>query len=588
MILNEKNILKFVVYAPVLLIPLVAFFIAYTLLTRNHNSLQTTIKSIQNDLIIIEKQKLKAKVDSVVDLVTYRQSILKEELENRVKDRVYTAYNVANSIYEQFKNKKSDQEIKKLIISALRPLVWNDGESFIWILDFRGISYLAPEYLKHLEGKSWLDVQGASGEYVIQEEIAFCQENKEGFFWNTFTKPNDTTLNKHEQLVYLKAFKDYSWYMGSGEYLQTATDSSDKDLLNSIQKIGEYGSSYIFVIDKNSKVLLNTSLAKPLDLKMDESKDEGISTLLKKIESLLEKDESGYIEYQWINPTTKNREKKYSYIHRVQSNGWIIGSGFYASEIEAIAQVQISSIEETYFKERRYLLLLIAVFLLVSFVLGYFFHLYIKKIIQGYQMDILAKQNALIKLNQNLEARVQMRTQELEESTKKLEELAHTDALTSIDNRYSIMNTLSHEIDRANRYKSKLSVVMYDIDHFKDINDTYGHDVGDDILVALTQLVKKNCREIDFLGRYGGEEFLIIMPNTSRDEAKEFAHRIRLIVQKHSFKIIGKLTVSMGLIEYRENEELKELFKRLDTLLYKAKNNGRNRLSSDDGTEDVV
>lgn len=580
MILNEKNILKFIVFTPLITIPFIAFFIAYLTLIRNHDTFQTAIKSIQKDLIKIEKKKVQAKVDSVVDLVKYRQSIIKEELKARVKDRVYTAYNVAHSIYQQFKGKKSDKEIKKLIVSALRPLVWNNGESFIWILDFHGVSYLAPEYLKHLEGRSWIDIQGANGEYVIQEEIAFCKEHKEGFFWNTFTKPNDPSLKQHEQLVYLKAFEDYNWYMGSGEYLQTASKISDEDLLNSIRKIGEHGSSYIFVVDSAMNIMLNTSLGQTSQM--------NAQNVLKKMESVLAKQENGFIEYEWINPATQKQELKYSYIQRVHKDGWIIGSGFYASEIEAIAKIQIQALQDAYNKETRYLLLLSAFFILISFVASYILHIYIKKILQRYEIDILAKQKALRKLNQSLEEKVQARTKELQESTKQLEELAHKDALTSIENRYSIMKTLASEIDRARRYKNELSVVMYDIDHFKDINDTYGHDVGDDVLVALTQLVDHNCREIDFLGRYGGEEFLIIMPNTSREDAKEFAHRIRLVVQNHSFKIIGKLTISLGLIEYQEGEEIKELFKRLDTLLYQAKNGGRNKLCSDDGTEDVL
>ena len=531
-------------------------------------------------MIHIEKEKVQAKVKSVVDLVKYRQSIIKKELKHRVKDRVYTAYNVAQSIYKQFLGKKSDQEIQKIIISALRPLVWNHGESFIWILDFNGISYLAPEYLSHLEGDSWYDIQGASGEYVIQDEIALCKAYKEGFLWNTFTKPNDATGQKHKQLVYLKSFDDYNWYIGSGEYLQTAAKISDKELLESIQKIGEHGSSYIFVMDKHFNFLLNTSLK--------ETPQANTQDLFKKIESVLSEQEHGFIEYEWINPLTREHEHKYSYIQRVQKDGWIIGSGFYASEVQAIATTQIQMLQESYDKEMRYILVLSSLFLLIAFFVSYLLHIYIKKILHRYEVEILAKQNALIKLNQSLEKKVKERTRDLQESTKQLQELAHKDALTSIENRYSIMKTLSYEIDRAKRYKTKLSVVMYDIDRFKNINDTYGHDVGDDILVALTGLVHHNCREIDFLGRYGGEEFLIIMPNTSREEAKEFAHRIRLLVQNQSFKIVGKLTISLGLIEYQEGEEIKELFKRLDILLYQAKNGGRNRLCSDDGSEDVV
>ncbi len=161
-----------------------------------------------------------------------------------------------------------------------------------------------------------------------------------------------------------------------------------------------------------------------------------------------------------------------------------------------------------------------------------------------------------------------------------MEILATTDALTKIHNRYSIMQILIKEIDRANRYDLPLCVLMYDIDHFKTVNDNYGHDEGDKVLVNITKIVKKTLRDIDVFGRYGGEEFIVILPNTSLKDAQNLSQRIRKCVDNNHFDMIGNITISLGLVQHEKHEKHHDMFKRLDNLLYKSKTNGRNLLSS--------
>jgi diguanylate cyclase (GGDEF)-like protein len=202
-------------------------------------------------------------------------------------------------------------------------------------------------------------------------------------------------------------------------------------------------------------------------------------------------------------------------------------------------------------------------------------------------MSVLNKQKikveeANLKLNNfnlELEKEVQTRTKELEKSKELLEILATTDSLTQICNRHAIMERLDEEINRNKRYNIPLCVLLFDIDDFKKVNDTYGHDVGDDILVSLVNLIKEALRDIDIFGRYGGEEFLIIFPNTSMLDAKIVAERIRLNAANHKFDKVGKVTISLGLVECNVKDNHKELFKRLDNLLYESKKNGKNKLT---------
>ena len=164
------------------------------------------------------------------------------------------------------------------------------------------------------------------------------------------------------------------------------------------------------------------------------------------------------------------------------------------------------------------------------------------------------------------------------ELEKRLEELATKDDLTKIYNRRAIDSILSRELAVAKRYKEPLSIIFFDIDHFKKINDTYGHEVGDKVLVGLTNLIKKHIRKTDYFGRWGGEEFLIVAPHTNLIQAVELAEKLRTIIENN---LIGglKITSSFGVVEMNINDNLESIIKRVDELLYRAKEEGRNRIS---------
>lgn len=183
-------------------------------------------------------------------------------------------------------------------------------------------------------------------------------------------------------------------------------------------------------------------------------------------------------------------------------------------------------------------------------------------------------------LNKGLEEKVQDRTQELQKAAQNFELLATTDSLTNVNNRYSIMRHLQSEITRAVRYNHDLAVILYDIDFFKKINDTHGHDVGDTVLVQMSHLIETSLRDVDIIGRYGGEEFIIILPETNLEDAKHIAERTRVLVEETTFANLDNTTISLGVTVLLDNEKMETLFKRLDTLLYRAKHSGRNQVRS--------
>jgi diguanylate cyclase (GGDEF)-like protein len=158
--------------------------------------------------------------------------------------------------------------------------------------------------------------------------------------------------------------------------------------------------------------------------------------------------------------------------------------------------------------------------------------------------------------------------------------LATTDSLTGIANRREFSRILASEVDRATRYGTPLSLIMYDLDHFKRVNDSFGHDVGDEVLRAVTEVVQENIRSVDVAARWGGEEFMVLMPQSDLAAARSAAEKLRQAIEQHRYERIGTVTVSLGVAALGPLDNANMLLKRVDDALYLAKENGRNRVET--------
>ncbi|MDZ7759872.1 MAG: sensor domain-containing diguanylate cyclase [Desulfovermiculus sp.] len=162
---------------------------------------------------------------------------------------------------------------------------------------------------------------------------------------------------------------------------------------------------------------------------------------------------------------------------------------------------------------------------------------------------------------------------------EELQRLSRTDALTGCFNRRKFLECLDYECKRIERLQTSLTLIMFDIDNFKHINDTYGHEAGDLVLQSLAAIVSAHIREVDILCRWGGEEFLILAPDTDAQNAQVMVERIRKTVAEHVFSQDFEITVSFGLVQYKKGEEsLDDLINRADQCMYLAKEKGRNRV----------
>ena len=161
---------------------------------------------------------------------------------------------------------------------------------------------------------------------------------------------------------------------------------------------------------------------------------------------------------------------------------------------------------------------------------------------------------------------------------KQLKSLATRDCLTGIYNRHKANQIIDEEIIRQNRYNGTFTLMMFDIDYFKLVNDTYGHNIGDSVLQELSKLILKNKRQSDKFARWGGEEFIMVLPETTSKDSLIFAKKIRKIIADHSFEKVAQITVSIGICVFQENDIKEKLLQKVDEALYEAKNKGRNRV----------
>jgi len=197
--------------------------------------------------------------------------------------------------------------------------------------------------------------------------------------------------------------------------------------------------------------------------------------------------------------------------------------------------------------------------------------------------DLVRQNEALRRMNAELEEIVAARTQELVEKNRLLEVLAVTDKLTGLYNRRKLDELLDEELVRARHYEVDVSIIMLDIDHFKRVNDTYGHAIGDDVLVGMAKLLRENTRDADALGRLGGEEFVVVCRHCDATACLDAALKLREAISTHAFPNVGRVTASFGTASCRADDSAASLLARADAALYRAKAAGRDRVESEHG-----
>lgn len=445
-----------------------------------------------------------------------------------------------------------EKDVKKEILHEITHRSAVDGK-YIFVLDFSG-NLLATESVrgKKYIGENFWDLRNSKGIKMVQEFKKISELPQGGFFNYSWMKPDESD-KEIPKMTFVKSVNDWEWIVGTGVYLEDIDKKiteNEKKLMDQMKEI--LIEILFFLFFMGSMVFFaEFYVMKKLKKFMDDSEAIYETLINLSLDGIYLGNENGEIEdcntsaYKMLGYTKEELENLSLYdfqekeFNNLVSPNNIITGDFY---------------EKRVFKKKNGN----SIFVELN---SKYINFNKKKIWIAFVRDVT----------------------ERKKMEDKLVKLSITDGLTGLSNRRHLLNQLELKLKEVDINKP-LCISMIDIDHFKRVNDTLGHTAGDKVLKGFARILNKNLRKRDFVGRYGGEEFLIVFPNTSLEEAQKIMEKIRLKIYNSPWKYPElKVSFSGGLLETKglKDISLENMIIRVDELLYKAKEEGRNRVEID-------
>jgi diguanylate cyclase (GGDEF)-like protein len=557
--------------------------------------IDTTIKEI-------EEQNAKLVLDKIVYLtenVAKSLEAFKKESLVRHKQELKNIIDIVHGMMEEAYPKKTNdpkelERCKEELLERINQLRYGD-QNYIFVVDYNATVLSHPFIAK---GEDMSHVVDIKGNPIVPRLIEVARKNGEGFthYW---WKKNNGDDTPYEKLSYSRDCKRWSMVVGTGVYIddiEKEIQRRKKELfaqLRTIMKqtrIGKTG--YIYIFDEHRMVLHPNSNIDGKNFKKLPNPGQGTfiyDDLVKAAKGL------GVLHYKWDKPSDKGNYvyEKISWIKYIPSMNLYVVSSAYVSELEEISTDLHNKI----------IYLGLAILILSLLLSTLYLHRLFRPIHElSVTADIIAKGDyklrtkiysddeiGILATNFNLmvdrlEEQIKNLDRKVKKKTEALRELAITDPLTKLYNRRYFSEISTRIYDVAQRESEALSVMMLDIDKFKNINDTYGHQVGDQVIITLAKIINEIKRESDVVCRYGGEEFIMLLPKTSKAGALDLAQRIRVAIERYEILIEEKnttvrFTVSLGVseVDYSKDSEIEDVIRRADNAMYIAKREGRNR-----------
>jgi len=550
-------------------------------------SSEKIIKNYQNMQLEQRKTLLKNQVENAIDYMKYKRINAENNLKEVLKNKIYDAYHIADNLYNKFKDTKSDEEIISIIKESLREFRFFDDRGYFFILKLDGETVLHPIFPQY-EGTYFLrdhkDTHGINLHNLFKY-IALSKQ-KEGYVEYYFYR-TDNKKNESKKIGFIKYFEPFDLYIGTSEYVKDYEKIVQNEVINRLNEVRYGNHEYLFINKLDGTVLMNPLNPKIVGKNMLNFKDENGLFVVKEFNKVAKQDEGDFVHYIWKKPNSDEKTTKYAYIKGFKPWNWSIGGGSYLDEMKS--EIFYKALKQKEDQQNRIYIvgILMICLTLLSLYSMIWWNRRIRKSIDEFNTffenssnertkidseKILFKEfnQMAIYLNNMLETKEKLKSE--------LEHLAITDKLTGINNRFKIDELLQNEIIRSQRYYHIFALAIIDIDNFKKINDNYGHQIGDSVLIKIAKILKENIRNVDHLGRWGGEEFVIICPETSLEGSLKLMEDLRKTIESENFEGIETVTASFGLTLFILDDDSTSILKRADDALYKAKEEGRNKV----------
>ncbi len=545
--------------------------------------------SIEDNLCLeIELAASRSQIQSINSYIDTEMALSEVSLREKTKSIVEESHRLAILLYQMNKDKMDETMLKDLIKNVLSSSGCNNDSDCIIIGGMDGTTVMFNS-ISDSNASNKIYITDIDDGYPIHAAIEIASgAQKEGFIewnWNN----SDEADKLYKKIGYVMYFEPYDWFIGNGEYLYIAENTSKLKILETIKRIYAEAEPYIFIGNSDGTVLMA-----PYEMDnfydLEKSGNTNVWDLIKNIDE----DSGGFVDYTLPDSALGYSYSKTSYVIHIPEWDWYLGSGINLDILYDQKRIKNEELKNLLFQNYNMnIALSLAAFVVATYLFAYYNKNIDKefKIMDDFFSSASKKYNKLnaskFKYREffNLATTAnemidEIHTQkvELEKYSKKMNRLAQMDSLTMLLNHRAIMESVQNRINEADRYHAPFSAIMIDIDNFKLINDTYGHPFGDNVLVRIASIFKESLRDTDIIGRYGGEEFLILLPNTNLDDAWLAAEKIRKSIASATWKIEDlRVTISGGVSEY-SGESTHHLVGDVDQKLYKAKSLGKNKM----------
>jgi diguanylate cyclase (GGDEF)-like protein len=568
---REENIGKILFTSSILLVALLTLTLGSLLIRDKLQHLETDL--VRSEEVFIAQQKELLKLDVTQQLKTFkgRREQIKRQQKKSLKDRVSIAKSIALNLYLSNKDIKSRAEIEILIQETLRTIRLDGRFGYFFVISPQGDLLLYPNDPR-LEGSARTPRQNLHQQKVIRELVDIALQHGEGYSEYLWNLPGEESSQLVPKLSFVSYFEPYDWVIGTGEYYEDIETSAKKIVLEEFSRgTGGESDNYYFIYQLHNieggenfaTMLVNSNrpdlVGKSLSDNYRDAK--GLEFRKQFLKDIREQGES-FVTYWYKKPGNSEPQRKLSYFKHYPDINWVVAKGVYFDELDKSIVREKKKIQQITTKELMGLAFYLFLSICITIVAAFFFTKGITKILDKYKQVQKEQYEDLCRLN------------------KDLEKQAITDALTGVYNKKYFNLQLEMELARSRRNNTPVSLVYFDIDHFKKINDTFGHLRGDSLLQELSALVRSQIRQADLFVRWGGDEFAILAFANNMESSITFAEKIRKKIASFAFSVDSTVTCSFGVVESLPEESEVDFMTRADIALYEAKKAGRNRVVS--------
>jgi len=560
---SERCLPSLIILIPLLSVVLVAAMVSYIFISNHHEFQALEAELVGNAVRDQSQANIQREVERAIDQLKYNHLQAEQQLRTLLIERTNSAVRTIETLYDQYAESLSGPELKLLISESLSNFYFADSNSYyVLFSEKQGSSEIIP----------LLPLSRSTRASIEQEHllISKLKTRGRGFFRLAEAEFAD------EKLLYIERFESLGLIIATVERIGRFRAQLQTQALDRLRDYRFGKDGYLFVYSDDGRYLMNPHSPALAGRRVDTINDVDGKPIWEEFLAAANAPEGRFVRYRWTRPGSDIPVDKLTFAKPYSQWGWVIATGVYVDDMVQAAEADQQALNERMGHTLERTMIIVVAMLVFTFLVTLLIARYTSRLLRRYHQQLLHQNAQLSVWNTRLEHGIAQRTQELELKNRELNRLSTTDALTGLSNRLRLDQFFEKVLNGARRYDRVFSVVLMDLDRFKNINDTWGHQIGDQVLIKVGQLIEDSIRDADIVGRWGGEEFLVILPETGPDQAETVAESLRKRIADIELESVPVVTCSFGVTSYRDGDSAERMLARADEALYQAKRQGRN------------